>query len=169
MPHRISPGSETPHPPGAHASYVAVPQPVNQTVTTTQTQPPETVITSINTTITETALLQDQVYRMISTQEAYDLIQANLNNPKFMIIDVNPPDYYDEGHIEGAINIPIESTLAQFAPLDRCGTYLLICRTGLRSSYAIEDMMLMGFYEFYDVSGGYNSWTGIGLPIVTSP
>jgi len=64
-----------------------------------------------------------------------------------MLIDVRTPAEFAEGHLDGAVNVPVElSTFAaQVALLDPSLDYLVYCRTGRRADLAIEYMDTLGF------------------------
>jgi phage shock protein E len=63
-----------------------------------------------------------------------------------MLIDVRTPAEFAEGHLEGAVNIPVElpTFTAQVALLDPDMDYLVYCRTGRRAELAIEYMDTLG-------------------------
>jgi rhodanese-related sulfurtransferase len=77
-----------------------------------------------------------------ATGNAADLLPANT-----MLIDVRTPAEFAEGHLDGAVNVPVElSTFtAQVALLDPSMDYLVYCRTGRRAEIAIEYMESLGF------------------------
>lgn len=62
------------------------------------------------------------------------------------IIDVRTPAEFAEGHVEGAVNIDVQSPdfLSQIASLDPDGSYLVYCRSGRRSADAAERMISSG-------------------------
>jgi rhodanese-related sulfurtransferase len=72
---------------------------------------------------------------------AEDLLPANT-----MLIDVRTPAEFAEGHIEGAVNIPVElaTFTQQVALLDPDMDYLVYCRTGRRADVAIDHMNTLG-------------------------
>jgi hypothetical protein len=43
----------------------------------------------------------------VTSQEAFNLIQENKNNPDFIILDVRTVSEFSDGHIEGALNIDV--------------------------------------------------------------
>lgn len=63
-----------------------------------------------------------------------------------MLIDVRTPGEFAEGHLDGAINIPVElaTFTAQVALLDPDVDYLVYCRSGRRADVAIEHMDTLG-------------------------
>lgn len=86
-----------------------------------------------------------------------------------VIIDVRTPDEYAEGHLEGAINVNLQSGSfeQQIAeqPLD--GTYIVYCRTGNRSAQAVAIMTDLGFTDVTDAGGVSDASAATGIPIVT--
>lgn len=56
------------------------------------------------------------------------------------LIDVRTPQEFAEGHLDGAVNIPVESPsfAAQVDALPRDGEFLVYCRSGRRAELAIE-------------------------------
>jgi len=73
---------------------------------------------------------------------AEDLLPANT-----MLIDVRTPAEFAEGHLDGAVNIPVElaTFTQQVALLDPSVDYLVYCRTGRRADVAMEYMDTLGF------------------------
>ena len=84
------------------------------------------------------------------------------------IIDVRTPEEFAEGHIQGAVNIPVESSdfLDAVADLDPDATYAVYCRSGNRSQGAVASMASAGITEIYELESGTVGWTGEGLPLV---
>ena len=67
---------------------------------------------------------------------------------KRLIIDVREPDEYASGHVSGAINIPPSELLSgaeKLKDLPKDTELVLYCRTGSRSSVAIEILTQLGF------------------------
>jgi phage shock protein E len=64
-----------------------------------------------------------------------------------VIIDVRTPAEFASGHLEGALNIDVQSPdfAARIMELDPSGEYFVYCRSGNRSGQAIAQMTQMGF------------------------
>ena len=121
--------------------------------------PPPTQLLDIN----------DQGIINVEPKEAYDLIQINRNNPDFIIIDVRLSKWLAYGYIEGAVNIPLNTSNpatfeSEVANLDKNNTYLIYCPDGCGA--ATQMMSSLGFIRIYDIEGGYGRWVEEGLPIV---
>lgn len=104
----------------------------------------------------------------VSAGEAHTLIQENQGDASFVILDVRTPEEYDEGHIEGAVNLNFydDDYREQLENLDRDDTYLLFCRSGNRSGQTLDIMEELEFMTIYHMTGGMNEWNGEGLPVV---
>jgi phage shock protein E len=82
-----------------------------------------------------------------STAEAAGGTAAELLPANTLLIDVRTPAEFAEGHLDGAINVPVElpTFTAQVALLDPSMDYLVYCRTGRRAEIAIDYMETLGF------------------------
>jgi phage shock protein E len=81
-----------------------------------------------------------------STAEAAGGTAAELLPANTMLIDVRTPAEFAEGHLDGAVNVPVElpTFTGQVALLDPSLDYLVYCRTGRRAEIAIEYMETLG-------------------------
>lgn len=73
-----------------------------------------------------------------------------------LVIDVRTPEEYSTGHIDGAINIPvnvIENEIENHTK-DKNQKILLYCRTGNRSGQALEMLKKLGYTNAENI-GGY--------------
>ena len=106
--------------------------------------------------------------RRLLHRDAYNLIQQNLNNPGFIIIDVRTADEFNSGHIAGAINIDYESPqfTADVSKLDKNKQYLVYCATGIRGAAATQIMISLGFKDVQNMAGGITAWIQDGYPTV---
>ncbi|MFC1865890.1 rhodanese-like domain-containing protein [Chloroflexota bacterium] len=102
---------------------------VNLTTTATETLPPETIVTTATKTVTLSPepSMPNQITEGITAAEAFNMIQANINNPDFVIIDVRTPEERSVSYIEGSILLDWNDGVfaAEVESLDRCTTYLL--------------------------------------------
>jgi rhodanese-related sulfurtransferase len=87
------------------------------------------------------------------------------------IIDVRTVDEYAAGHLEGAVNMDIESPAfaTQITALDKTKSYLLYCHSGRRAGLAVDQMKASGFTgELVNAGGIADATASTGLPIVTN-
>lgn len=83
------------------------------------------------------------------------------------LLDVRTPQEYAEGHIDGALNINVQSDdFQQVAEkeLSKDSTILVYCRSGRRSMNAAEILTKLG-YKVVNFKGGIIEWREDGLPV----
>lgn len=75
-----------------------------------------------------------------------------------LLVDVRSVDEFSGGHIEGAINIPIQELSSRMAELgDKSGELVLYCQSGGRSAMAKRLLESNGFTSVHDM-GGIGQW-----------
>ncbi len=83
------------------------------------------------------------------------------------ILDVREPGEFKMGHLEGAVNIPLNSLRVRMHELPRDREILIYCAVGQRAYYATRALRLHGF-DARNISGGmrsYNAqWETRGAP-----
>jgi rhodanese-related sulfurtransferase len=104
----------------------------------------------------------------IDAAKAHTIINTNRGNPELIILDVRSPREYEEGHIEGARNIPVESASfrGEAGRLDKGKTYLVYCRSDNRSAEARQLLLEMGFTRVVNMTGGMLEWQRAGFKVV---
>ena len=98
----------------------------------------------------------DAAYRQISQEEAKEMMDAG----DAVVLDVREQSEYDEGHIPGAVLLPVgsidEDTAAAVIP-EKSATVLVYCRSGNRSKTAASALAELGYTGIYEF-GGINTW-----------
>ena len=86
-----------------------------------------------------------------------------------VVIDVRTPQEYAEGHLQGAMNIDVQSGSfeQQVSELETGGSYVVYCRSGNRSARAADLMAKLGFQHVVNAGGLQDAAHATGLPIVT--
>ncbi|MCK5511681.1 MAG: hypothetical protein KAI96_02670 [Thermodesulfovibrionia bacterium] len=77
------------------------------------------------------------------------------------LIDVREPQEYEEGHLPGALLIPMSELPNRLEELDPSKTVVTYCRAGIRSRSAASFMKGQGFNNVYSIKGGINAWNGL--------
>jgi len=114
-----------------------------------------------NTVLTaKTETQGNNIYKDISASDAKKVIEKNSSNKNFHIIDVRTPEEFSQGRIEKATNIDFYQNdfEEKISSLDRSGVYLIYCRTGGRSTKALEIFKNNQFKEVYNLLGGYTEY-----------
>lgn len=92
----------------------------------------------------------------LSYEEMQKIRKENVNN---MLIDVRNPNEYNEGHLDGAINIPnyeIEKKIDIIVP-NKKDIIILYCQSGNRSKRAQKELQQIGYENVYSLAGGIGS------------
>ena len=99
-------------------------------------------------------------YTDVTPLEAEALINENIDNEHFIILDVRTPSEYNAGHIDDATNVNYNASdfVQQLNKLDKKDMYLLYCASGNRSSKALNKMKELGFTKIYHLKKGYSGW-----------
>lgn len=97
------------------------------------------------------------VYTKITADEAKTMMDSG--SPT--IVDVRTAQEYAEGHLPGAINLPVENIGADKpAELTDTNAELIVyCRTGVRSKQASDKLIELGYQHVNDM-GGIVDWNG---------
>ncbi len=85
------------------------------------------------------------------------------------LVDVRTPQEYAEGHIDGALNINVQSDDFQQIvdkELSKDFTILVYCRSGRRSMDAAEILTKLG-YKVVNLKGGIMGWEEDGHRVTT--
>ncbi len=84
-----------------------------------------------------------------------------------VVLDVRTPEEFAEGHVPGAVNVPIaaDDFEQRVAALEKDKTYLVMCGVGVRSKTACGKMKDLNLKAVYDFSGGMKAWKGAGKPV----
>ena len=90
-----------------------------------------------------------------------------ITEPGVQIIDVRTPEEFADGHIRGAVNIPVQQPdfAERVAALDPAATYAVYCRSGNRSQPAVAAMRDAGITNIYELQSGTKGWTAAGQPL----
>lgn len=104
--------------------------------------------------------------RTISVAELADLKDRS----GVSLVDVRMPTEFREVHATGAINVPLDSldplAVAASLPIGNGKPIYVICKSGGRSSIAVQKFIDFGVGNVVNVDGGTNAWVAADLPVV---
>lgn len=86
---------------------------------------------------------------------------------EFLLLDVRQPEEYEDGHIPGAVLIPLGELEARQQELERGKKIITYCRSGHRSLAAAIALCGLGFKDVHHLECGILNWrykTIEGLP-----
>ncbi len=75
------------------------------------------------------------------------------------LIDVRSPVEFNQGALDGAVNMPIESFQFLKDAIDQTKPVLLYCRTGARSEMVKRYLEQLGFNQVHNI-GGLRAFAG---------
>lgn len=87
-----------------------------------------------------------------------------------VVIDVREPDEYTEGHIPGAVNIPLATVPDNIGNMAIAPVVHVVCQAGGRSARAceiLEAQAQANNTKFVNVLGGTSGWILEGNRVVT--
>ena len=99
-------------------------------------------------------LLSGCAHATLTGEQAHAKVQQGA-----FLLDVRSPGEFAEGHLAGAVNVPVnelEATLASL-PVDRNREIVVYCRSGMRSSRARTILLKAGYSKVEDL-GGMSNW-----------
>jgi hydroxyacylglutathione hydrolase len=96
----------------------------------------------------------------------HDLATMKDERPDLVVVDVRELVEWDEGHIDGALHLPMGEALARKDLIPAGRPKAVLCAGGLRSSTVISALSRAGFTDFYNVIGGMTAWQKGGYSTV---
>lgn len=85
--------------------------------------------------------------------EASDI--ENLVKNKEFLLDVREEYEYQDGHIKGAVNLPLREILGKKDSLPKDKDIYVYCRSGHRSADAVNFLKSLGFEKVHNIEGGF--------------
>lgn len=82
-----------------------------------------------------------------------DTLRALSAKETTAIVDVRTVQEFDEGHLDGAVNMPLQSLGESIESLRQYKDIIVICRSGGRSAKAKAELEEKGFTNVYNGGG----------------
>lgn len=101
----------------------------------------------------------------VEPTELHQIIQNCTNGDCPVVVDVREPWEYRQGHVPGAVLIPLGQLSSRLNELDPERPVAVICASGNRSQSAAALLGQKGFKTVYNVSGGTGAWIYSGLEL----
>ena len=91
----------------------------------------------------------------ISGEAAHELVQKQ----GALLLDVRTPQEFADGHVDGALNIPVQELESKLAslPAKKDQDVVVYCRSGARSARASGILKQAGFTKIHDL-GAMSNW-----------
>ncbi|MGC9954533.1 MAG: rhodanese-like domain-containing protein [Rhizomicrobium sp.] len=92
--------------------------------------------------------------------EVRDLQTLMKKKTYFLLVDVRQPEEFNQGHIEGAVLMPLTNLPNSYRQIPRGIKLVVYCRSGHRSAQAVSFLRAQGYAKAVSLSGGYTAWLG---------
>jgi rhodanese-related sulfurtransferase len=83
-----------------------------------------------------------------------------------VVLDVRTEKEFSLGHLEGAVNIPVDELRARLGELPATGRLLVHCKGGFRAHLAVRTLLGSGRLDLANITGG---WTSLQLEAAFRP
>jgi rhodanese-related sulfurtransferase len=103
------------------------------------------------------ALSSQQAVPMIEVRDLQALIKKKAF---FFLLDVRQPEEFAQGHIQGAVLMPLGSLPNSYRQMPKGVKLVVYCRSGHRSAQAVSFLRAQGYDKAVSLSGGYTAWLG---------
>lgn len=107
----------------------------------------------------------------VDTAEAQKRIEAG----GVIVLDVREPDEFDQGALPDVLHIPRGHLEAQIEGkiIDKAAPVVVYCAGGIRSAFAAQTLLEMGYTNVVSMDGGFGKWKDEGrtwkLPVTLTP
>jgi len=78
------------------------------------------------------------------------------------VLDVRSSTEWGEGHIPGAVNIPLAELTSRLSELRERQPIVTYCQSGARSTVAASVLRAAGIVDVSNAEGGFDEWTRMG-------
>ena len=85
----------------------------------------------------------------------------NLKREEYQLLDVRTEEEFANGHLEGALNIPVDNLRDRLGELDKNKTIVEYCQVGLRG-YIADRILSQNGFKVMNVTGGYKTSSMLG-------
>ncbi len=107
------------------------------------------------------------LYKLWKTNKLYkkskrnikEIDSSNIDYSKYIIIDIRGRREYNEGHLDGSINIPLFDLKHDISKYVKHKDRLILvyCKSGIRSKKAAVILEKMGYTNVYNLKGGIDN------------
>jgi rhodanese-related sulfurtransferase len=109
------------------------------------------------------SLFRKPAYRTLTPQEVATMVDAG----SVTLVDVREAHEWAQGHIKGAVHVPLSSLPAKIGSVPKDKPLVLYCLAGGRSDQAARWCTANDIAIDGHMGGGISAWRMQGLPVVT--
>jgi rhodanese-related sulfurtransferase len=94
--------------------------------------------------------------RTMTAQQLQSYLQSAETRP--VLLDVREPQEFAHCHIEGSVNIPMNTVPARLSELAQEMEIITVCHHGMRSGAIAEFLLSRGYLNITNLQGGIDAW-----------
>jgi rhodanese-related sulfurtransferase len=96
-----------------------------------------------------------------------DVFKDGVEASGALVIDVREVSEYEEGHIPGAVNIPIRTVAANLDKIPTDRQVYVYCKSGFRAAQTLASLGMLGYDNVLSYKPGWNGWTAANQEVST--
>lgn len=100
-------------------------------------------------------------HKEISVKQLAEL----LDKGEALVVDVRESNEFADGHVPGAVNMPLSTFQPSRLPPAGGKTIVLMCLAGRRSGMALDKCSVAQEAVDTHLAGGFGAWASAGLPV----
>lgn len=99
---------------------------------------------------------------LISAKDVAKAMEMGEGN--IVVLDIRPPQHYDNGHIKGSLHIPLTMLVDKVKELPTDNKIAVVCAMDTNSAFAVAVLRMHGF-DAWIMEGGVPGWRRISMAI----
>ena len=131
-----------------------------ETTVTTTTVAPFDLVAAVDEYLTN---IPDAFLAISDVQVFKDGVEAS----GALVIDVRETGEYEEGHVPGAVNIPLRTLAANVDKIPTGTQVYVYCKSGFRAAQGLASLGMLGYDNVLSYKPGWNGWTEAGEEVST--
>jgi len=89
---------------------------------------------------------------------------VDAGDPSWVVLDIRPPQHYNNGHIKGSLHIPLTELVGRMNEIPKGKKIAVFCAMDTNSAFAVAILRMYG-YDAWIVEGGVPGWVKLGKPL----
>jgi len=88
-----------------------------------------------------------------------DVFKDMMENGNIYLVDVRTPDEYAEGHIPGAVNVPLRTIADNLDQIPTDQSVMVYCSSGHRAAMSLASLDMLGYTNVKSFPPGWKGWS----------
>jgi len=110
--------------------------------------------------------MTDAGYENASVEHAYAHWKQGDKSPiPFAFLDVRTAEEFADGHVPGAIHIPVSELQSRLNEVPKHKRVYVYCEAGVRAARASEMLVKSGLHNIENIPASMRGWRSAGYPI----